>query len=91
MEFAGLAVTTSSSLHTLHIEVSDTSAEVGDRFMQGLADHRIHWLQNLTLQCEDNWFKRGRDGCMQFLIMLLARQTNLQLLNLTGYDPIIKI
>ena len=91
MKFAGLAVTTSRSLHTLHIEQSNTSAEAGDRFMQGLADHRIHWLQNLTFQCEDYWFKGGRDGCMQFLIILLARQANLQLLNLTGYDPIIKI
>ena len=53
-------------------------------FLQVLADHRIHWLQELTLAWEKAWFK-DRDGCMQSLIVLLARQTNLKLLYL-GYN-----
>ena len=81
MEFASLAVTTSSTLHTLHIEFSRTSAEVGEKFLQVLADHRIHWLQQLTLVEESAWF-RDREWCMQSLIVLLARQANLKLLNL---------
>ena len=85
MEFASLAVTTSSTLYTLHIERSCTSAEVGDKFLQVLADHRIHWLQNLTLVGEEAWFK-DRDTCMQSLIFLLARQANLKLLNLNHGD-----
>ena len=53
-------------------------------FLQVLADYRIHCLQNLTLADESAWFK-NRDGCMQSLIVLLARQTNLKLLYL-GYN-----
>ena len=81
MEFASLAVTTSSTLHTLEITSSCTSAEVGEKFLQVLADHRIHWLQNLTLAWEYAWFE-DRDTCLQSLIVLLARQANLKLLNL---------
>ena len=84
MEFASLAVTTSSTLHNLSIKDSRTKAEVGEKFLQVLADHRIHWLQELTLVAESAWFE-DRDGCMQSLIVLLARQTNLKLLNL-GLD-----
>ena len=82
MEFAGIAVTTSRSLHTLYIEVSCTSAEVGDKFMQVLADHSIHWLQNITLSEEEPWFEGGRDDCIKSLIILLARQANLKFLDM---------
>ena len=82
MEFASLAVTTTSNLHTLHIESSRTRADAGEKFLQVLADHRIHWLQELTLALEPAWFE-DRDTCMQSLIVLLARQANLKLLNLS--------
>ena len=52
MDFAGLAVTASSSLRTLNINASETSAEVGDKFMRVLADHDIHSLENLTFALE---------------------------------------
>ena len=87
MEFAGLAATQSSTLHSIHIERSGTSAEVGEKFMQLLADHQIHWLEKLTLADEEAWFKGGREGCFESMIILLARQENLKLLNLHGYHP----
>ena len=82
MEFAGLVATQSSTLHSLHIERSRTSAEIGDRFLQVLADHHIHWLENLKILHEDAWFKNGREGWMESLIKLVARQENLKLLNM---------
>ena len=50
--------------------------------MRVLADHHINWLERLTLAKEKPWFEGGRDGCMQSLIILLARQANVTLLNL---------
>ena len=82
MEFAGLAATQSSNLPSLHIEYTRTSAEVGDMFLQVLADHHIHSLNSLTIAEEFAWFKGGRDGCMESLIKLVARQENLKLLNM---------
>ena len=87
MEFAGLAVTQSSILRSLHIEWSYSSAEVGSRFLQVLADHHIHWLENLTIANEKAWFKDGQDGCMESLIKLVSRQAKLKLLNMNhGYE-----
>ena len=86
MEFAGQVATQSSSLHTLHIEDSRTRAEVGDRFVQVLADHHIHWLEHLTISDEKAWFGDGREGCMESLTKLIARQANLKLLSLYGYN-----
>ena len=85
MEFAGLAITTSSCFRKLYIGQSGAGAKVGDTFMRVLADHHIHSLEKLTLD-EKPWFEGGRDGCMQSLVILLARQTNLKLLDMTGKD-----
>ena len=55
--------------------------------MQDLADHHIHWLENLTFAYEKPWFDSGRDGCFKSLIILVARQANLKHLNLNGAHP----
>ena len=41
LEFAGVVATSSSCLHTLHIQDTRTSAETGDIFMQVLADSKM--------------------------------------------------
>ena len=85
LEFAGLAATNSSCLHTLHIEDTNSSAEDGDKLMQVLADDHMDWLEHITFSREENWFRRDRDGCMTPLLVLLARQTSLKTLNMQ-YD-----
>ena len=72
LEFAALATTNSSCLHTLHIELTYSTVEDGDKFMKILADDHINWLHHLTIWKESAWF-RGRDECMDSLIILLAR------------------
>ena len=49
LEFAGLATTNSSCLHTLILGVTKTTAEEGDKFMKLLADDHINWLHHLTI------------------------------------------
>ena len=73
LEFAALAATNSSCLHTLHIECTESSAKDGDKMMQVLADHDISWLQNIKIRRESRWFENNRDGCMAPLLVLLAR------------------
>ena len=80
LEFAGLATTNSSCLHTLHIESTDTKYD-GDKFMKILADDHINWLHHLTINGEIDWIG-GRDECLDSLLILLARQTNLQTLTM---------
>ena len=53
--------------------------------MQILADDGFDWLQSLTIASE-GWFKDGRDGCMDSLVTLIARQSELKLLNLHYND-----
>ena len=55
LEFAGLATTNSSCLHTLYI-ATGTTAEEGDKFMKILADDHINWLHHLTITAEGPWF-----------------------------------
>ena len=52
--------------------------------MQVLVDHHIHWLEELEFSWEKPWFEGGRDGCFKSLIILVARQANLKVLNLDG-------
>ena len=82
LEFAAQAALRSSCLNTLHIEATNTSAEVGDKFLQALADHTIHSLQHLTISFEIAWFASDRDGCMAPLLVLLARQLSLKSLTM---------
>ena len=56
LEFAGLATTNSSCLHTLYIGGTNTTAEDGDKFMKILADDHINWLHHLTISWEGPWF-----------------------------------
>ena len=84
MEFAGKAVTSSSCLRILHIEFTSSSREVGEAFMKLLADSELSSLHSLTIARERDWFKEGRNGCMESLITLIERQTELELLNMRG-------
>ena len=46
--------------------------------MQALADHEIHWLKSLTISLEIAWFEGGGDDFMAALITVIARQTDLE-------------
>ena len=81
LEFAGLAATNSSCLHTLFIGSTYSSAEDGDKLMQVLADDHMDWLEHITFWHEERWFE-NRDGCMTPLLVLLARQTSLKTLTM---------
>ena len=62
--------------------------------MKILADDHINWLHHLTISYEKSWFgtfiedniskerMNDRDECMDSLLILLARQTNLQTLTM---------
>ena len=51
--------------------------------MQVLADDRIDSLHSLTTARESKWFG-GRDGCVESLFALIARQPELKLRNMHG-------
>ena len=74
LEFAVQAATCSSSLRTLHIQWMGSSATDGDKFAQSLADDDFDGLQSLTIANEYFWFKGGRDGCVDSLVTIIARQ-----------------
>ena len=84
LNFAGMAAVNSSSLQSLHLENTCSSAEDGERLMQMLADDaQLNCLQHLTINCETAWFDYGdRDECMAQLLVLLTRQTNLKTLTM---------
>ena len=46
--------------------------------MQALADHEIHWLKSLEIFEEKAWFEGGGDDFMAALITVIARQTDLE-------------
>jgi len=53
--------------------------------MQTLADNAdFNTLQTLEIGKETEWFEEDRDGCMEPLLVLLARQTNLQKLEMNA-------
>ena len=49
--------------------------------MQTLAEGRFDSLQSLTITFEC-WFSYGKDGCLDSLVTLIARQYELKLLDL---------
>ena len=81
LEFAAQAVTSSECLNSLHIEETYSSGTDGDKFMSAIADDRIDCLHTLTIRDEEDWFDR-RDGCVDSLVTLIARQSELKLLSL---------
>ena len=72
VEFAAQAITSSKCLSSLHIEDTWSSGTDGDKFMSAIADDKIDTLHTLTIVNEYNWFK-GRDGCVDSLVTLVAR------------------
>ena len=54
--------------------------------MQVLADDRLDQLQSLKIIDERAWFFNGRNGCADSLVTLIARQSELTLLNLLYND-----
>ena len=46
--------------------------------MSAIADDKIDTLHTLTIADEENWFE-GRDGCVDSLVILVARQSELKL------------
>ena len=53
--------------------------------MQTLADDGFDWLQSLTIG-ESLWFEGGRDDCMDSLVTIIAKQQELQFLDLHGNE-----
>ena len=55
----------------------------GDKFMEALAENaEFDSLHSLTIADEWRWFKDGRDGCIDSLVTLIARQHELKFLDL---------
>ena len=81
LEFAAQAVNSSKCLNSLHIESTYSSETDGEKFMKAIADDRINCLHSLTIVDEKNWFE-GRDDCVDSLVTLIARQSELKFLNL---------
>ena len=52
--------------------------------MKAIADDRIDSLHSLSIADEEKWFGGGRDGCMDSLVTLIARQSELKLLRMRG-------
>ena len=51
--------------------------------MEALAENaEFDSLQSLTIVREWKWFKNGRDGCIDSLVTLIARQNELKFLDL---------
>ena len=84
LEFAAQAVNSSKCLTSLHIELTRSSGTDGDRFMKAIADGRIDSLHSLIIADEELWFRGGRDACMDSLVKLIARQSELKLLRMHG-------
>ena len=62
-------------MRTLHIEDTGSSGADGDKFMEALADDaEFDSLQSLMINREYEWFGNGRDGCIDSLVTLIARQ-----------------
>ena len=75
LEFAAKAATFSSCMRTLHIEGTKSSEADGDKFMEALAEKaEFDSLQSLTIAEEWKWFEDGRDGCMDALVTIIAKQ-----------------
>ena len=74
LEFAAQVVTFSSCLHTLHIEYTYTRAADGEKFLKTLADDDFDSLHSLTIAGQYDWFQGGRDGCMDSLVTIIAKQ-----------------
>ena len=50
--------------------------------MQTLVESKVCTLRSLTIDRERAWFEGGRDGCIDLLVYLIARQPELTFLNL---------
>ena len=55
----------------------------GAQFLQALADSECNQLTSITIKLEPNWFG-GTDECMGPLLTFLAKQTGLQMLDVTA-------
>ena len=72
----------SSCLETLHLQDTRSEGEEGDKLLNILANSDINTICHLTIADESAWFKNGREGCIAPLLAVLAKQTNLQSLNM---------
>ena len=76
----------SQRLVTLHLENTNSSAEVGDALMQALAKSSLSTLKNFTVLNEKDWFADGRETCLVPLKSFLERQYRLWKLDMDGCD-----
>ena len=65
------------------ISSSDSYLSDGENFLQVLANAKFNSLENLAISGEYKWFK-DRDECMGPLLTILARQTMLKKLCMSG-------
>ena len=88
-EFAGLAVSKSKCFRKLDLMCTLTSGEVGDKFMEMLADENNEHMTGMTeirILSEKYWFGDGRSGCLTPLLALLAKQTGLKTIEISYCD-----
>lgn len=86
LQFVGDVCVYSQRLLTLHLENTNSSAEVGDSLMQALAKSSLSTLKNFTVVNEPAWFEDGRETCLVPLISFLERQYRLWKLDMDGCD-----
>ena len=78
----GQVATISHSLHTRSLNSTRSTAEDGDALMNTLANGEICTLQKLEITNESNWFANGRQECLESLLVVIQRQTELKLLQI---------
>ena len=73
LDFAGQICIHSRNLLTLCLESTCSKAEEGDALMLGLANNAINMttLQYLIIKGEVAWFARGREECLEPLLIVI--------------------
>ena len=77
MNFTTEAICTSSCLLVLHLEMTCSSGEEGDMLFKALAEGELKTLEVLKIKYNEAWFANDREGCMDPLLVFLARQAKL--------------
>ena len=81
LKFAAHAITSRQCFNTLFISQTESSVSDGANFFQTLEDSKCSQLTTITISKEVNWFAYS-NRCMDPLCNFLARQTELQALEM---------
>ena len=73
VRFVGQVCKYSQCLQTLYLYRTFSSVEDGAKLLKTLAADGISTIRRLTISREFNWFKDGRDDCIESLLIILSR------------------